>query len=481
MRAAIYLRISKDRAGRALGVTRQRQDTTKLARALGAAEIVEYPDNDRSATNGKKREQYDRLLADIRIGALGPGDVVIAYNQDRLVRDVGELDELLALCRKTGVGLRTTTGEINLATADGRTHARLIGVIAQGEAEKIAERVARAMEQNAQQGRPHGKRAYGWDRAVTLDASGNRLDSRDVVNEQEAAIVQEIARRLIAGESVHGITDDLNARGVPAPSGKRWSTVSLRHIVMRPRNIGKRVHRGVAAFPGAWDPILDGPTYTQVLAILNDPARRSSAGNQPRYLLSMIAECGVCGEPLRATLNHNTPGYRCQRGHVHRHRVAVDEYVLDVVEEWLGSDEARALLASLGDDRTREALTEVEALEAQLAGAADDYAGKLIEREQLIRIIAVLRPKLEKARRAASVVSSRPVWADLVDGTMPPHSFGALPLDRQRAVIKTLFRVVVDRLPRPGRRGFDPSSVRVLPRELARQAAEPVVPSVERE
>src|SRR5512144_1781670 len=160
MRAAIYLRISKDRAGRALGVTRQRQDTTKLARALGAAEIVEYPDNDRSATNGKKREQYDRLLADIRIGALGPGDVVIAYNQDRLVRDVGELNELLAVCRATGVGLRTTTGEINVATADGRTHARLIGVIAQGEAEKLGERVTRSLLQNAERGRPHGRRAY---------------------------------------------------------------------------------------------------------------------------------------------------------------------------------------------------------------------------------------------------------------------------------------------------------------------------------
>src|SRR4051794_3952926 len=87
-RAALYLRISKDVTGGALGVERQRQICRKIAKGRGWAIIDEYTDNDISAYGGKRRPEWERLLADVRVGVV---DVVIAVDQDRLTRRLSEL------------------------------------------------------------------------------------------------------------------------------------------------------------------------------------------------------------------------------------------------------------------------------------------------------------------------------------------------------------------------------------------------------
>jgi DNA invertase Pin-like site-specific DNA recombinase len=70
MQAAVYLRISEDRSGEGLGVARQRKDCLKLCSEKGW-EPVEYVDNDVSASNGKSRPAYKRMLAGIENGAVG--------------------------------------------------------------------------------------------------------------------------------------------------------------------------------------------------------------------------------------------------------------------------------------------------------------------------------------------------------------------------------------------------------------------------
>src|SRR4051794_37473104 len=49
VRAAIYARISQDRSGAQAGVTRQLEDTRKLAADLGWEVVEEFVDNDVSA------------------------------------------------------------------------------------------------------------------------------------------------------------------------------------------------------------------------------------------------------------------------------------------------------------------------------------------------------------------------------------------------------------------------------------------------
>src|SRR3954453_17340054 len=70
VRAAVYLRQSLDRDGSGLAVARQRQDCLKLCAERGW-EPVEYVDNDTSASNGKVRPAYTRMLADVAAGRGG--------------------------------------------------------------------------------------------------------------------------------------------------------------------------------------------------------------------------------------------------------------------------------------------------------------------------------------------------------------------------------------------------------------------------
>lgn len=74
-RAAIYLRVSQDRENNRLSVDRHRAQAEMLA-AIKEYSVVElYEDNDITGAGGRRREHFERLLADIDKGLI---DVVIA-------------------------------------------------------------------------------------------------------------------------------------------------------------------------------------------------------------------------------------------------------------------------------------------------------------------------------------------------------------------------------------------------------------------
>src|SRR6476469_4142823 len=100
--AAVYVRISDDVEGRALGVARQTDDGSALAASLGCSVVKVYSDNDISAStlSKKTRPEYEALLTDVRAGRVR---VVIAYSNSRLTRRPRELEDLIDLHRETGV------------------------------------------------------------------------------------------------------------------------------------------------------------------------------------------------------------------------------------------------------------------------------------------------------------------------------------------------------------------------------------------
>jgi len=96
MRAAIYCRISLDRAGEGLGVERQETLCRKLAAERGWQVVEVYIDNDQSAFSGKARPAYDRLMHDLEVGLI---DAVICLDVDRLTRRPAELEVFIELAQ----------------------------------------------------------------------------------------------------------------------------------------------------------------------------------------------------------------------------------------------------------------------------------------------------------------------------------------------------------------------------------------------
>jgi site-specific DNA recombinase len=234
--AAIYCRISDDRAGQALGVQRQEQDGRALAERRGWPVAGVYIDNDRSAYSGKPREEYERLLTDIETGAI---DGVIAYQLDRLYRRPVELEHFITLADAHGVHLATVAGDIDLSTAQGRSFARTLGNAAAYESEIKGERIRRMHEQLAEAGKLSG----GGSRPLGFE------DDRVTVRESEAALIRTAARRVLAGDSMRSIVNEWNENGIRTSYGRLWQKHGDRDG--RPRCHWRRLRpRGVAPSAG---------------------------------------------------------------------------------------------------------------------------------------------------------------------------------------------------------------------------------------
>src|SRR5262245_48579300 len=105
-RAAIYCRISQDRAGAGLGVARQESDCREWAERHGWPLADIYIDDDISAYRGKNRPEYRRLLADIKSGKR---DGLVVWHPDRLHRSPRELEDFIDLLDATGIPVGTVT------------------------------------------------------------------------------------------------------------------------------------------------------------------------------------------------------------------------------------------------------------------------------------------------------------------------------------------------------------------------------------
>ena len=279
-RAAIYCRISDDRNGDGLGVKRQEADCRKLAAARGWTVAGVYIDNDISAWNGRQRPEYQRLLADIRSGAIGG---VVVYKLDRLHRQPRELEEFIPLCLSRGVAIAPVAGEVDLGTAQGQLQARLMGAVDKHASDVASERVRRKMVEVAEAGRPHGgPRPYGFaaDR-VTLD-------------DHEAAVIREVTEALLTGTSLRSVCLRLNARGDLTPFGKQWQLSTMSRMLLRPRLIGKREHRQTGVHQAVWPAIITQTEQIGLKAVLRNPSHRR-VGAPARHLLSGLLRCGECG------------------------------------------------------------------------------------------------------------------------------------------------------------------------------------------
>lgn len=455
--AVIYARISNDSEGRELGVTRQLDDCHELAARLGLTVVAEpYVENDTGAStrSRKPRPKYAAMVDLVRAGG---ASTILAYSNSRLSRRPAEWIDLINLAESTGVAIRTVaSGTTDFYTADGRAVALTIAAWDGAEAERTSERVRRAFEANARSGQPHGPIAYGWTRA----------DGVDTINEAEATVVREAARRILAGESIRGIARDFNAREIPAPRADAWSSTTLHKLVLRERNAARRVHRGAVVGPAAWDAILDDDTFDAVVALLADPERRTNkTGAAPKRLLSGLIVCGLCGDS-RVWLvwrgNGAPCAYQCKScNRVSRKAEPIDVHVAGAVCARLATPGALDWLAQDADGlaAARAHLAGLQAREAELA---DSYAaGEAgVTLAFVARTNATLQPAIEAAR--AAVDCARPLPAavrSLVElGSFEDvvAAWELLSLDAQRAVVAALLTVT---LHPTQRRRFDAAAV----------------------
>lgn len=445
--AAIYVRISRDKDGLGAGVERQIQDCQGLADQLGWSVRKVYQDNDVSAFTGKVRPEYQALLDDLAAGLV---DAILVWHTDRLHRRPIELEAFIDLVEDRDIQIRAVQGgALDLGSSAGRMTARILGSVARQESEHKGDRIRRARQQRALEGRWNGgRRCYGYE------TDGH------TVQVLEAKEVATIADNLIAGLSLRAVVRDLNERGISTTNGGVWSSTAVRELMLSPRIAGLSVYKGEVVGQAKWPRLLSEDVWRAVGAILSDPSRKTNhRGAAVRWFGSGIYRCGVCGSSdVRVSSVDGRRRYRCRNRiagqptvHVGRDAALLDEYIEALIIARLSRPD---FLEALPTPDTKIDVTELQGerrvFQVRQVQLSDAFARGEITLSQLTTGTRIIEGEIDAIEEQLARMSSSSVFNELYRSNDVRAMWDSMALDKRRVVLESLMTVTILRT-KPGR------------------------------
>lgn len=471
IRVLLYGRTSLDRSeGRS--VDDQLSSQRKWATSTGRTIIAELRDDGISASRyaGKRKSRPDWQVA-MELISGGQVDELSVWEVSRSTRDRAVWAALIAACLENHVNLAVDGKVHDPADPDDGFMLDLAAALAVRESAITSKRTLRSVRSRASSGRPHGALNYGY--RVEYDADTGK-PIRRVIDKDQAKVIKEVARRLLAGESASSIAADLNTRGVPTPRGGEWNGPNLTRTLKSPALAGLRVHRGevLDGVAATWKPIIKMSKHQALVAMLSDPARRSSrTGAHIRYLLPGVAECGKCGGPVRA-LNRKlrsgrgyTMTYACRTNFCFSRSAAeTDELVEQVMIGVLSRPDITARL-SAGDPEATTAGEEMARMTAKLEEARRLAAQEDgLSLESLMDLERRLLPRIADLKRAARPKHIPTVVLDTA-GPDAAARWAELPVASRREIVRVLAHVKINKASRRDAFvPFDVTAVEITPR-----------------
>jgi site-specific DNA recombinase len=337
-RCAVYLRFSDEKQS-PMSIDDQLRLCRSLVERCGWSVAAIYEEPAVSAAHTMTRPRYRQMVTDAKTGKF---DVIVAESLDRLNRRLEDTARLFNELKFVGAGIVTVSeGPIT------EMHVSIIGLLAELTLKSISEKTRRGLEGRVIAGKSGGGRAFGYDMVTGTNAAGMPITGERKVNEAEAEIVREICRRFAAGEGPRSIAHALNERGVPGPHGRPWGDTTIRGhykkqtgILNNPLYIGKQVWgrqrfikdpstgRRVARMNPAGSEIVAEVPHLRIVddqlwaavrarqAVILRPTTEPHVTNplnethRPRFLLSGLLTCGVCGGGYTITAKDR---YGCAR------------------------------------------------------------------------------------------------------------------------------------------------------------------------
>lgn len=242
----IYLRQSKEEQHQKESIPTQRAECERLATSLGLASAwkhrIEYVDVDR-AGDDRGREQLQRLMTETTAG-----DVVLAWKQDRVGRDMidsaAAIRELVKYRQARLYTAETGTAPVTLDSAEQTAMVMFRGMVAQGELERIRSRTRDGLRQRARDGFAAGPVPFGF-RTVLVDpwVKNPKLSNKRIeIDEVQAAIVRRIFVEYVEGSGCASIGHALNHDGATAPRSGRWAPSAIWDLIRNPAYAGHWSH-----------------------------------------------------------------------------------------------------------------------------------------------------------------------------------------------------------------------------------------------
>jgi DNA invertase Pin-like site-specific DNA recombinase len=477
-RALIYCRISLDTAGKELGVQRQQADAEKLCAARGWDVAGVYADNNISAANGAHRPRYADLLAAVE---RGDGNVIIVYHLSRLWRNRRERAEGIETLKARRVSIVSVKGpDFDLSSAYGQAMADLLGAFDTMESSVKAERMRSKIEQTALAGgqMAGGIRPYGYALTYKVISGDGEKQRRRItgvsVDPVEGPVVEDCARRVLAGEPIASITRGLNDRGVLTSAGHRWNRTTLRRLLCSARISGRREYiprnsytttrplvGEIVSTESDWPAIITAADSDRIRALLTRADRRLTTGGTRTRLLSGILACGRCERPLVGRSQRGKPIYVCNRdtggcGGLSITGEVTDAHIRDLVLTALDSPEMAQRLRQRGAPEP-DLHSMIRSHEDDLQVLAADFGAGQISHNEWRAAREPITARLNAARqRLATSTKTTALDAFVGSAEEMTRQWELANLSQRRAIITAVMERVIVHPATPLRNRFDP-------------------------
>lgn len=468
LRAALYGRVSLDQHGNSPSPGRQQSVGEVHCQRNDWINAGIYGQGDESASRHatKARKEWARLIADIEAGRI---DVVVVWEWSRADRNPTTGHAFLDLCTELGVLIhvaskRNGKGKTYDVKNDRDDWEELsIGLTKSAmEVDILKMRATDARRDRVEKGIVDGRIAYGYRRIYDPNT---RVFIRQEEDPAQAPVVREIIRRVIAGEPLTVISDDLTKRKVPTPGrSKTWLRCTVRDVALNPAYISRRRVSG-KLWPVDWPAIVCEADHHAAVAILTDPKRKTTRPGRAVHLLSYIATCAVCEAPLNVgkggTYKDGTPRrlYICTEGQCAAITVAtLDEAVTDALFTYLADPKVYEALTRTDNSAGAEIRNELAGLDAELK-AYQAMAGTGVDPTTIGEAVRKINARIADAegRRDAVVEASGALQVLLGDRAHSGDELAArweakVGVAQRRQIIRELLTVKLDRLksPEPG-------------------------------
>lgn len=207
------------------------------------------------------RPGLQQLLTDIEDGLV---DVVVVYKIDRLSRSLMDFSKLVEVFDRNGVTFVSVTQSFNTTTSMGRLTLNILLSFAQFEREVTAERIRDKFKASRMKGMWMG----GYV-PLGYDVRERKL----IVNDDEAALVQNMFERFVEVGSATILARQLRAEGVRNKQGTLIDKGFLYRLLNNRVYLGDVVHKG-DTYPGEHQAIIEPRLWEKVRLIMGECPRK---------------------------------------------------------------------------------------------------------------------------------------------------------------------------------------------------------------
>ena len=323
LRVAAYCRVSTDSEEQINSYKNQLAFYTEKINNKGEWKFAGvYADEGITGTSMKHREDFKRMLRACREGRI---DLILCKSVSRFGRNSVDVLRTIRALRERGIGVVFEKEGVDTRTMNSELILAFHSAFSQSESESIRENVSRGLRMAYEQGTiAIGPNLYGFRR----EKGGPVL-----VDEEKAAVIRQIARWFLDGDSLHAIADKLAQRHIPSPKGKdTWSTATLRSLLTnekykgdallqktyRPSLFSDRAVQNDGDLPkyyveGVLPRILEPEVFDRVQEELakrgakrptSEKAKTPFGRYSGKYALSTLVVCGKCGALYRRITWH---------------------------------------------------------------------------------------------------------------------------------------------------------------------------------